>query len=159
VDIKTRNTGRTFYRVEPTMAEILLELGMVERVNPTVMDTTPPEPKWGVTVTAGGETAIVYSFMSQTRWYTGHPDHAKKGFQNRNWLGQYSGPETPDNIVQLYREQLQPSDLARINNAINLADLHAKTVAKELKEAAAQQKQKVEEAQQMEAARRKAAGL
>jgi hypothetical protein len=41
VDIKTKNTGKTFYEVSNELGAVLLELGMVERVNPTI---NPPEP-------------------------------------------------------------------------------------------------------------------
>jgi len=115
VDIKTKNTGKIFYRTDPTFAAVLLELGMVEQVNQTINPPEPPKPSWGVTVNAGGSTCIVYTFGAQTLWFDGRPEHAKKGFQRRDWKGTLTGPETPDNIVELYKAQLQDADWARLS--------------------------------------------
>ena len=115
MDIKTKNTGKTFYQVPNELAVVLLELGMVERVNQTIVPPEPPTPKWGVTVNRGGNTCIVYTFGATTQWFDGHPDDAKHGFQRRDWKGTLTGPETPDNIVELYKAQLLPTDWTRLN--------------------------------------------
>lgn len=115
MDIKTKNTGKTFFQINNELATVLIELGMVERVNPPVITPEPPKPTWGVTVNRGGNTCIVYTFGALTQWYDGHPDNAKHCFQRKNWMGQMTGPETPDNIVELYKVQMLPSDWARIN--------------------------------------------
>jgi|GEM_PF-6719400 len=114
MDIKTRNSGKVFYQVEPTLAQVLLELGFVERVNQTINPPEPPTPKWGVTTNLGGSTCIVYSFGAQTRWFDGRPEEAKHGFQRRDWKGTLVGPETPDNIVELYKAQMMDTDWARL---------------------------------------------
>ncbi len=115
MDIKTKNTGKTFYEVSNELGAVLLELGMVERVNPTINPPQPPTPKWGVTVNLGGNTCIVYTFGATTLWYDGLPSNAKHGFQRRNWRGELTGPETPDHIVELYMAQMQPTDWVRVN--------------------------------------------
>ena len=115
MDIKTKNTGKIFYRTDPALAAVLLELGMVEQVNQTITPPEPPTPKWGVTINRGGNTCIVYTFGAQTLWYDGPPATAKTGFQRRDWKGTLTGPETPDNIVELYTAQMLPTDWRRIN--------------------------------------------
>ena len=116
MDIKTKNTGRAFYQVPPDLATILLELGMVERIDkPAVLDPNPPAPKWGVNINRGGATCIVLTHGATTQWYDGHPDNAKHCFQRKDWMGRLTGPETPDNIVEFYKAQMLPTDYARIN--------------------------------------------
>ena len=115
MDIKTKNSGKTFYQIDPQLATILLELGMVERVNNTIAPPAPPQPRWGVSLNAGGNTCIVYSLGAATNWFDGDPDDAPTGFQTTNWMGKVSGPETPANICELYKAQLQPHDWRRIN--------------------------------------------
>ena len=115
MDIKTRNTGKIFYQVPNELAAVLLELGMVERVNNPITPPEPPQPKWGVTVNRGGSTCIVYTLGSTTQWFDGDPDDAPTGFQHKDWLGRMTGPETPAHIVELYKAQLLPSDWKRIN--------------------------------------------
>ena len=115
MDIKTKNSGKTFYQIDPQLATILLELGMVERVNNTLAPAAPPQPRWGVSLNAGGNTCIVYSLGAATSWFDGHPDKAATGFQTTNWLGKVTGPETPANICELYKAQLQTHDWLRIN--------------------------------------------
>jgi hypothetical protein len=68
-----------------------------------------------VTVNHGGNTCIVYTFGQLTRWFDGLPSNAKHGFQRKDWLGRVTGPETPDNIVELYTAQLLPTDWIRLN--------------------------------------------
>lgn len=114
VDIKTKNTGKIFYRADPLWAAVLLELGMVEQINPTINPPEPPTPKWGVTVNRGGSTCIVYTFGATTQWFDGRPEEAKHGFQRKDWKGTLTGPETPDNIVELYKAQMLPSDWHRL---------------------------------------------
>jgi hypothetical protein len=119
MDIRTKNTGRTFYQVSPDLGTILLELGMVERIDkPPVIDPGPPQPKWGVTVNRSGGTCIVLTIGSTTSWFDGDPLDAPSGFQNKDWLGRVTGPETPAQIVKLYEAQLNPGDWQRIR-AIN----------------------------------------
>ncbi len=115
MDIKTKNTGKTFYQIPNDLAAVLLELGMVERVNQTITPPEPPTAKWGVTTNLGGNTCIVYTLGATTMWYDGPPSNAKRGFQRRNWLGELTGPETPDNIVEFYTAQLSPTDWVRLN--------------------------------------------
>lgn len=129
MDIKTKNTGKTFYEVSNELAAVLLELGMVERVNPTINPPQPPTPKWGVTVNAGGNTCIVYTFGATTLWYDGLPSNAKHGFQRRDWKGTLTGPETPDNIVELYTAQLLPTDWVRLNTDAVLERTRAQYIA------------------------------
>jgi hypothetical protein len=114
MDIKTKNTGKTFYQIPPDIAAVLLELGMVERVNQTINPPEPIGPKWGVTINRGGSTCIVLTIGATTQWYDGHPDDAKHGFQRRDWKGSLTGPETPEHICKLYDSQLLPSDWLRI---------------------------------------------
>ena len=116
-DIRTKNTGKAFFQIDPQLAAVLVELGQVERVNPTITQPEPPTPKWGVTVNRGGNTCIVYTFGATTQWFDGHPDDAKHGFQRRDWKGTLTGPETPNNICELYKAQLLPTDWVRINTA------------------------------------------
>ena len=115
MDIKTKNTGKIFYRADPLWAAVLLELGMVEQINQTITPPEPPTHKWGVTLNQGGNTCIVMTFGATTSWYDGLPSNAKHGFQRRNWRGELTGPETPDNIVELYTAQLLPTDWVRLN--------------------------------------------
>jgi hypothetical protein len=116
MDIKTKNTGKTFYQVDPQWAAVLMELGMVERADkPPVIDHNPPSPKWGVTVNRGGSTCIVLTIGATTQWFDGHPDDAASGFQRKDWLGRVTGPETPEHICKLYEAQLLPSDWLRLN--------------------------------------------
>jgi hypothetical protein len=116
MDIKTKNTGRAFYQVPPDLATILLELGMVERIDkPTIIQPVPIGPKWGVTINRGGNTCIVLTIGQTTQWFDGDPDDAPTGFQRKNWMGQMTGHETPAHIVELYKAQLLPTDWQRIN--------------------------------------------
>jgi len=116
MDIRTKNTGKTFYQVDPQWAAVLLELGMVERIDkPPVIDPNPPGPKWGVTVNRGGNCCIVLTLGSTTQWFDGDPLDAPSGFQHKDWMGRVSGPEVPAHIVELYKAQLQPHDWQRIN--------------------------------------------
>ena len=115
MDIRTKNTGRDFYQIEPTLATILIELGMCERIDPApTVDPGPPQPKWGVTVNRGGSTCIVLTIGATTQWFDGDPMDAKTGFQRKDWMGRVTGPETPDHICKLYEAQLQPGDWTRI---------------------------------------------
>jgi hypothetical protein len=115
MDIKTRNTGKTFYQVPNELAAVLLELGMVERVNQTVVPPEPIGPKWGVTVNRGGNCCIVLTIGQQTSWFDGHPDDAPTCFQRRNWKLELTGHATPENIVELYKAQMLPTDWQRVN--------------------------------------------
>lgn len=114
MDIKTRNSGKTFYRVPNELAAVLLELGMVEQVNQTINTPEPIGPKWGVTVNRGGNTCIVLTIGAATSWYDGHPDDAPHGFMRKDWKGSWAGHETPENICKLYESQLLPGDWTRI---------------------------------------------
>jgi hypothetical protein len=116
MDIRTKNSGRAFYQVAPDLGTILLELGMVERIDKApVVDPCPPQPKWGITINRGGSTCIVLTIGASTSWFDGHPEDAPTGFQRKNWMGQVTGLETPKHIVQLYKAQMQPTDWARIS--------------------------------------------
>ena len=116
MDIKTRNTGKVFYQVDPRWAAVLMELGMVERADtPPCNDFQPPTHKWGVTVNRGGNTCIVMTLGATTQWFEGHPDDAKSGFQRKDWMGRVTGPEVPEHICKLYEAQLQPTDWVRLN--------------------------------------------
>jgi hypothetical protein len=122
VDIRTKNTGKTFYQIDPQLAAVLLELGMVERIDkPAVVDPNPPGPKWGVTVNRGGSTCIVLTVGQTTQWFDGHPEDAPTGFQRKDWKGSITGPETPAHIVELYKAQLMPTDWTRISIADGFA--------------------------------------
>lgn len=134
MDIRTKNTGREFRYIEPTLATILLELGMVERINPTINPPEPPKPSWGVSVNQGGNTCIVYTFGATTMWYDGLPSNAKHGFQRRNWMSELTGPETPDNIVELYTAQLLPTDLVRLNTDAVLERQRLQNIADKLRD-------------------------
>ena len=129
--IRTKNTGKTFYDVSNELSAVLLELGMVERVNPTITPPEPPKPSWGVTINRGGNTCIVYTFGATTQWYDGPPANAKHGFQRRDWKGTLTGPETPDNIVELYTAQMLPSDWLRINVDASLEKARLQAIADE----------------------------
>lgn len=131
MDIKTKNTGKTFYQVPNDLAAVLLELGMVERVNQTINPPEPPTAKWGVTVSPGGNTCIVYTFGSTTRFYDGLPSQANHGFQRRDWKGSLTGPETPDHIVELYMAQLLPSDWIRLKTDAALEAQRVQSIADE----------------------------
>ena len=134
MDIKTKNTGKTFYQIPNDLAAVLLELGMVERIDkPAIVDPNPPGPKWGVTVNRGGDTCIVLTVGTMTSWYDGDPAFAKVCFQRKDWLGRVSGPETPDNIVELYKAQMQPTDRQRLNVAAALARQNAQAIADEIR--------------------------
>ncbi len=131
MDIKTKNTGKAFYQVPNELAAVLLELGMVERINPTITPPEPPTAKWGVTVNRGGNTCIVHTLGATTSWYDGPPSNAKHGFQRRDWKGTLTGPETPDNIVELYTAQLLPTDWMRLNTDASLERQRLQNIADE----------------------------
>lgn len=134
MDIKTKNTGKTFYQVPNELAAVLLELGMVERDNQTINPPEPIGPKWGVTVNRGGNTCIVLTIGAATSWYDGLPSNAKHGFQRRDWKGTLTGPETPDNIVELYTAQLLPTDWMRLNTDAALEQQRARSIADKMKD-------------------------
>jgi hypothetical protein len=134
VDIKTKNTGKSFYQIDPQLAAVLLELGMVERIDkPAVVDPNPPGPRWGVTLNRGGNTCIVLTVGTTTSWYDGDPAFAKTAFQRKDWLGRVSGLETPDNIVELYKAQMQRTDWQRITVDAALAKQRAQAIADDIR--------------------------
>jgi hypothetical protein len=133
VDIKTKNTGKTFYQVPNDLAAVLLELGMVERVNQAIVPPEPPAPRWGVTVNRGGSTCIVLTIGTTTQWYEGDPAFALTCFQRKDWLGRVSGPETPANIAEMYMAQMLPSDWLRLKLDATFAKGHAQHIADEIR--------------------------
>jgi hypothetical protein len=114
MDIRVVSTGKVFYRVDPTVAALFLELlpAAVERVNEKPADVPAP-PKWGVGIDAGGFAYIFYKVGGQTTQYAGRPDKAIDGFKVRRWSGEkqdyvFDGPEPPADILEQYRQQWAP---------------------------------------------------
>ena len=113
-DIRVIASGRVFYRVDPTLAALLLELlpAAVERVNEGTGIHIPPitaPPKWFVGMDAGNFPFIGYTFGGQTTRYSGPPDKAVDGFKHRQWDGDkedyvFDGPEPPASVIEQYRQ-------------------------------------------------------
>src|SRR5258708_36551993 len=112
MDIKTKNSGKSFYQVSSDLAAVLLELGLVERIEKPV----PPrvtEPEWGIGRTISGRVCITLRLPSgEVRNYDGYPDEAANAFRYSQWSSELQGyvvdgPYTPAAIVELYKAQYQ----------------------------------------------------
>lgn len=113
-DLRITSTGKIFYRVDPTLAAILIALmpAAVERVNEDTGIHMPPvaaPPKWFVGTDAGSNPFIGYTFGGQTLRYGGPPDKAVDGFKTRQWNGEkedyiFDGPEPPASVIEQYRQ-------------------------------------------------------
>lgn len=113
-DIRVLSSNKIFYRVDPTLAALLLELlpAAVERVNENTGIHMPPvaaPPKWFVGTDAGSYPFIGYTFGGQTLKYSGPPDKAVDGFKTRQWSGEkedyvFEGPEPPASVIEQYRQ-------------------------------------------------------
>jgi hypothetical protein len=112
MDIRTKNTGRAFYQVPPDLASVLLELGLVERVEKPA--PAPRSEEWGIGKTIGGHVCINLRLPSdEIRVYDGFPEDAANGFKYRQWDGgkqEYVivGPVPPESILEAYKAQYVP---------------------------------------------------
>lgn len=114
MDLRIVATGHVYYRVDNTLAHLLLELlpAAVERVNEGTNVHIPPvtaPPKWFIGMDGGNYPFIGYTFAGQTSRYSGPPEDASKGFQTRVWSGEkqdyvFDGPEPPASIVEQYKQ-------------------------------------------------------
>jgi hypothetical protein len=111
MDIKVKATGKIFHQMPPDLSAILLEMGLVERVEKPA--PAPKEPQWTVgriKNERGVDAAhIVLTLPSgEVRHYDGPPDKAADGFKYRQWSGQQQahvidGPEPPVTVIEQYR--------------------------------------------------------
>lgn len=112
MDIRTKNTGRAFYQMPSELAAVLLELGLVEKIDKPA--PTPKEPRWGIGMTGTGAACITYELTSgEVRRYIGHPDDAADGFKLRTWNFEkqahvLEGPTPPKAVVDEYRALWKP---------------------------------------------------
>ena len=124
MDIKVKATGKPFYQVSNELAAVLLELGLVEKVEKPAPAPAPKEPQWAVGRIKNERgvdvTCIVLTLPNkEVRHYDGPPDKAADGFKYRQWSGEQQsyiidGPEPPVNIIEqykaLYKEQVFTND-------------------------------------------------
>ena len=114
MDIRTKTTGRPFYQVSNELAAVLLELGLVEKIEKPAPAPRATEPQWGIGKTLGGYVCINLRLPSgETRAYDGFPDEAATGFQYRQWSGAeqayvIAGPVPPAAILAAYASAYVP---------------------------------------------------
>ena len=108
MDIKILSTGKVFYRVDPTLCAILLEMfpGNVERLDALPKPPAPAdlEVSWGVDMDNGGYYRVVFKLGSRTEYYFGPPSQLVTFFQRM-------GIVCPDHILKRYTPMWRPRDL------------------------------------------------
>lgn len=110
MDIKVKATGRIFHQMPPDISAVLLEAGLVERVEKPA--PAPKEPQWSVgrikNERGVDRTCITLALPSgELRHYDGPPDKAADGFKYRQWSGEQqthiiAGPEPPATVIEQY---------------------------------------------------------
>jgi len=106
VDIRVND--KSFYQVDPVLAAVLLELGLVERIEKP--KAVPLEPTWGVGTDNKGFACIVHRKANgEMCHFDGWPDDAKDGFKVVAWDAAtqsrtLQGPEPPDSVIAAYRK-------------------------------------------------------
>lgn len=112
MDIKVKTTGKIFHQMAPDLSAVLLELGLVEKVEKVA--PAPRENEWGIGKTLSGSVCINLRLPSgELRAYDGFPDTAADGFKTRVWSGAQQeyvldGPVPPAAILEAYAAQFKP---------------------------------------------------
>lgn len=118
MDITLNNFARkTFYQVDPTLAAILVELGLADKVERAV-PPRPTVPTWGIGTTLTGHARIVLQLPSgETKSYDGPPERSKDGFKTLVWVASeqarlLEGLEPPAEIIDAYKAKYTPRAFA-----------------------------------------------
>jgi hypothetical protein len=115
-DIRNPLTGRVFHQVDSTLAEILVDTGMMEYNRAAPQPSAPARPKentFAIARTQWGKLSIVLTTPSgNVLYFGGAPEQARDAFKTLAWSGAqekqiYQGPETPEAVIKEYAAQYQ----------------------------------------------------
>jgi len=99
VDITLKSESRrNYFQVEPTLASILIDLGLAEKK--VAPPPKPVEPSWAVVTTLSGARAIRFDDGAATSYfYDDYPAQAASYFKRL-------GVDVPAEIIEKYRVAL-----------------------------------------------------
>ena len=113
-DIRNPLTGRTFHQVDSTLAEILVDAGVMEYNRAAVQPMAAPRPKentFKIGQSPWGKLCITLTTpLGAVTHFSGDPVEAKTAFQTPAWSGAENrtvlqGPTVPANILSEYAAQ------------------------------------------------------
>lgn len=93
MDIRIVSSGREFFKVDPTLALILLEAfpDSFERIERPAPGLQPLVVKWGIKTFLSGHIAVQRSYGNTFDFFDGWPQDVKANF-----------PDCPDNVIREY---------------------------------------------------------
>jgi hypothetical protein len=114
-DIRNPLTGRVFKQVDSTVAEILVDAGVMvynraSTAQPIAVQP-PKENNFTVGTTTWGKLCLALTTPSgAVMYFSGEPAHARDAFKTLVWSGAedkkvLQGPEVPEAIIREYTEQ------------------------------------------------------
>ena len=110
-DIINKLTGRTFRQIDGALAEILVDLGLMEYHRAAPQPSAAPRPKentFTIGRTQWGKLSIVLTTPSGAiSHFGGEPSQARDAFKTLAWSAAHEkqilqGPEVPAQIVEQY---------------------------------------------------------
>jgi len=93
-------------------------LGDIIAVAEEVPAVDPLQPRWAVSLNAGGSYFIQLTVGAQVMQWDGYPEDAPTAFQRKNWKGDITGHATPQHIMDDYKakRKFTAEDHMRLTN-------------------------------------------